>query len=67
MISFMFLAYAAMALVIVFGIVAMFSATFHKDRKHEWIPTRIGGIIAGIAMILFILAGIWIAIRSLFP
>ena len=65
MLSSMFLLYAAVALVIVFGIVALFTAMIRRDGKHDWIPTRAGGIIGGSALILFILAGVWLAIRSL--
>lgn len=61
----MFLVYAAMALFIVFGIVAIFTAMIHRDGKHDWIPTRTGGIIGGTALILFILVGVWLALRSL--
>ena len=66
MIPFMFLAYAAMALLIVFGIVAIFTSIFDRSGKHDWVPTRAGGIIGGIALMLSILAGIWLTLRNLF-
>ena len=62
----MFLVYAAWAVMIVFGIVAILTSMLRKDRKHGWVPTRAGGMIGGIALILFITAGIWLMLRSLF-
>ena len=65
MLACMFPLYAAWVLIIVFGIVAIFTAMIHRDGKHDWIPTRAGGIIGGSALVLFILAGIWLALRNL--
>jgi uncharacterized membrane protein YccF (DUF307 family) len=67
MLSFMFLAYAGFALIILFGITAIFTSIIHKDGKHDWVPTRTGGIMGGIALILFLLAGIWLAVQSFVP
>lgn len=63
--SMMFLAYAGMAVVVLFGIVAIFSSMFHRRGEHDWIPTRPGVVIYAGALLLLILAGIWAAIRDL--
>jgi hypothetical protein len=67
MISDMFIAYAGMALFIVFGIYAIFTSMRHKDGKHDWVPTRTGAIIGGLAIILFVIAGLWALLQSLIP
>lgn len=61
----MFLVYAGMVLFIGFGAVAIFTSITRRDGKHDWTPTRIGGIIGGTALILFILGGVWVALRNL--
>ncbi len=63
----MLLAYAAMAIFVLFGIYSIVSAFRHKDGKHDWIPTRTGGMIGAIALILCILAGFWLVLKSLLP
>jgi hypothetical protein len=62
----MLLAYATMALFIIFGIVGIFTSMFNRSGKHDWVPTRAGGIIGGAALILAIITGIWLELRSLF-
>ncbi len=63
----MFLAYTAMALFIVLGVVAIFTVAPHIDKKHEWVPTRAVEIIGGMALILTVLAGSWFTLRNLAP
>jgi hypothetical protein len=61
----MILAYLAMAIFIVFGIIAILTSILDKTGKHDWVPTKLGGIIGGIALILFLLAGVWLLIMNL--
>jgi hypothetical protein len=65
MIPFMFLFYSAWAAIIAFGVVAIFTAFIHRDGRYDWEPTKIGRVLLLVAMILFFLAGAWIAVQKL--
>jgi hypothetical protein len=60
----MFLAYAGMAVMILFGVVAIFTSIFRWDGKRDWMPTRTGTIIYIAALILLVLAGVWATLRK---
>jgi len=59
----MFLAYATIALFIIFGVVAIFTSMLDRRGKHDWVPTGAGGMIGEAVLVLFIVTGIWLGPR----